>query len=102
MALEKQFLKSRPVCKVRFTIPAEDLHGASAASVVGEFNDWNAEAAPMKPQKDGSLSVVLEIPAGREYRFRYFVDYHRWMNEAQADGYEYCPFAGTDNSLLNI
>ncbi len=102
MALEKQFLKSRPICKVRFTIPAEELYGASEASVVGEFNDWNTEAAFMKPQKDGSLSVMLEIPAGREYRFRYFVDNQRWMNEAQADGYEYCPFAGTDNSLLNI
>ena len=102
MALEKQFLKSRPVCKVRFTIAAEDLHGASSASVVGEFNDWNPEATPMKPQKDGAFSVLLEIPAGREYRFRYFLDKSRWVNEVQADGYEYCPFAGVDNSLLNI
>ena len=103
MALEKQFLKSRPVCKVRFTIAAGDLHGASQASVVGEFNGWDPKATPMKPQKDGSLSAVLEIPSGREYRFRYyFTDKHRWMNEPHADGYEYCPFAASDNSLLNI
>ena len=102
MALDKQFLKSRPVCKVRFSISAEEANGASEGCVVGEFNEWNAAASPLKLQKDGSLTAVLEIPTGREYRFRYLVGKHRWLNEPEADGYEYCSFAGCDNSLLNI
>ena len=102
MALDKQFLKSRPVCKVRFSISAEQANGACEGYVVGEFNQWDTTATTLKLQKDGSLSVVLEIPVGKEYRFRYLLDKDRWLNESQADGYEYCPLAGCDNSLLNI
>jgi 1,4-alpha-glucan branching enzyme len=102
MALDKQFLKSRSVCKVRFTISAEEASGATHACIVGEFNEWDPAAGLMKLQKDGSLTAVLEIPVGREYRFRYFVDHCRWLNDSHADGYEYCPFSGCDNSLLNI
>lgn len=102
MALNKQFLKSRPVCKVRFTLPAHEVQHAQHAHVVGEFNGWNHLAHPMKRQKDGSFNLTVEIPAGREYRFRYLIDGSRWVNESEADGYEYCHFAGCDNSLLNI
>ena len=102
MALEKQFLKSRNVCKVRFTIPASEAAGMRQACVVGEFNNWNVGASPMKRLKDGSLSLLMEIPVGHEYRFRYLTDLQHWINEPEADGYEYCPFAGADNSLLNI
>ena len=102
MALDKKFLKSRPVCKVRFSISSEEANGASEGCVVGEFNEWDPAAYPLKLQKDGSLSAEFEIPIGREYRFRYLVDKNRWLNDSQADGYEYCPFASCDNSLLNI
>lgn len=102
MALSKQFLKTRPVCKVRFTLSPKEIGDAGEICVVGEFNDWSHSANPLKRLKDGSFSGMVEIPAGKEYRFRYLVDRQHWINEAQADGYEYCPFAGTDNSLLNI
>ena len=72
------------------------------ACVVGEFNHWDVNANPMKRMKDGSLSLSMEIPAGREYRFRYFVNQQIWFNDTEADGYEYCPFAGADNALLRI
>ena len=40
MAIKKQFLKSKPVCKVTFSLPAEE---AKKVSVVGSFNEWNAK-----------------------------------------------------------
>ena len=45
MAIKKQFLKSKPVCKVTFTVAAEE---AKNVELVGSFNEWNAEATPLK------------------------------------------------------
>ena len=36
MGIKKQFLKSKPVCKVTFIVPAED---AKKVAVVGTFNE---------------------------------------------------------------
>ena len=38
MAIKKQFIKTKPVCKVTFSVVAKE---ASQASVVGDFNNWN-------------------------------------------------------------
>lgn len=102
MALKKQFLKTKPVCKVTFHLAPECLPDARQVHVVGEFNGWDVASHPMKRLKDGGFSLQMNIPSGKEYRFRYFVDNARWANEPEADGYEYCHFAGCDNSLLNI
>ena len=49
MAIKKQFLKSKPVCKVTFTVPAEK---AQSVSVVGDFNKWNSQATELKKLKN--------------------------------------------------
>jgi len=38
MAIKKQFLKSKPVCKVTFQIESPEVQ---TAQVIGSFNDWN-------------------------------------------------------------
>ena len=48
MALKKQYLKSKPVCKVTFEVASPD---SKNVSVVGDFNKWNTEAAPLKKLK---------------------------------------------------
>ena len=50
MAIKKQFLKSKPVCKVTFTVLAEE---AEKVTVIGCFNEWNEKAAPLKKLKNG-------------------------------------------------
>ena len=40
MSLKKQFIKTKPVVKVTFSIDAKD---ADSAAVVGDFNNWNVE-----------------------------------------------------------
>ena len=45
MSIKKQFVKTKPVCKVTFSVAAKE---ANAASVVGDFNNWD--------QKEGELS----------------------------------------------
>ena len=36
MAIKKQYLKSKPVCKVTFSVPAKE---ADSVAVVGTFNE---------------------------------------------------------------
>ncbi len=59
--IEKKFLKSRPVCKVTFTLPKEAAPEAASVCLVGEFNDWSCDASPMARRKNGDFSVSLDL-----------------------------------------
>lgn len=102
MAIVKQLLKSKPECKIKFTLTAEESGNAAAVSLVGDFNSWDPAATPMKKQKNGDFTATLTLPTGFTSKFRYLADNERWINDSEADGYEYCAFAGGDNSVLRI
>ena len=53
--MKKNYLKSRPVCKVTFELPKAAVAGAGTVAVVGDFNDWRTEGLRSKRQKDGRL-----------------------------------------------
>ncbi|MEL6403287.1 MAG: isoamylase early set domain-containing protein [Chloroflexota bacterium] len=95
--LKKQYLKSKPVCKVTFYVPeeveAEEVH------LVGDFNEWSENATPMEQLKDGRFKAVLDLEQGREYQFRYLVNGSEWHNDWDADRYVPNPFLG-DNSVV--
>lgn len=97
--LKKQYLKSRPVCKVTFLLPSEV--SADDARVLGDFNNWDASATPMKQLKDGRFSVVVELEQGREYQFRYLIDTNTWHNDEEADRLVANPFDG-QNSVIAV
>ncbi len=69
--------------KVTFELPAE--MEAKQAVVVGEFNNWDSSATPMKRKRDGSFSIALNLESGKEYRFKYYLDGTRWENDPQPD-----------------
>jgi hypothetical protein len=98
--IAKRYLKSRPVCKVTFRLPVETVPAAESVVVVGDFNDWNKEATPMTRQKNGDFAVVVELPAGSEYRFRYCIDRELWVNDPHADHYEPNSFGGEDSVVV--
>ncbi len=102
MAITKQFLKSKPECKVKFTLSAEDAGNAETVSLLGDFNNWDPSVTPMKKRKDGSFSVSINLPTGQSSKFRYLLDGQRWANDPSADGFEYCPFAGEENFVLSL
>jgi 1,4-alpha-glucan branching enzyme len=95
--LKKQHLKTKPVCKVTFMLPSQ-VQGETAF-LVGDFNEWDEGATPMKRKKDGSFSVTLDLKPGEEYQFRYLVNNSEWHNDWQADKYVPNPFSG-DNSVV--
>lgn len=96
--LKKQFLKTKSVCKVTFSLPAS-VQGETV-HLVGDFNDWNEESLPMKRQKDGSFTLVVNLEKGKEYQFRYLVNAAEWHNDWDADRYVPNPFSG-DNSVVS-
>jgi 1,4-alpha-glucan branching enzyme len=98
MSIKKQFLKSKPVCKVTFTVPAED---AKSVVVVGSFNEWNTKATPLKKLKNGSFKGTIDLKAGISHEFRYLVD-GEYQNETEADAFKWSDFAGAENGVLSL
>jgi 1,4-alpha-glucan branching enzyme len=98
MAIKKQFLKSKPVCKVTFTVPAEE---ANSVSVVGDFNEWNTEATELKKLKNGSFKGTVDLETANSYEFRYVID-GTYVNDEQADAYAWNDFAAAENGVLNL
>jgi 1,4-alpha-glucan branching enzyme len=96
MAIKKQFLKSKPVCKVTFTVPAEK---ATSVSVVGSFNEWNAECKTLKKMKNGSFKGTIDLEANTSHEFKYLID-GTYVNETEADGYAWNDFANAENSVI--
>ena len=98
MAIKKQYLKSKPVCKVTFSVPAQE---ASNVAVVGTFNDWNTEATELKKLKNGTFKGTVDLASEASYEFRYVVD-GNYINDEQADAYAWNDFAAAENGVLNL
>lgn len=100
--LKKQFLKSKPLCKVTFSLPKEATETATSVKVVGDFNEWNTEEGiKMKALKKGGFKAVVNLETGKDYQFRYLIDDEKWENDWAADEYianEY----GEDNSVVSL
>jgi len=86
MSIKKQYLKSKPVCKVSFKVSAEDANGAKKIQILGDFNNWNEKAGSMKALKSGDFTQTITLDAGKEYQFRYLMDGTIWANDVAADG----------------
>ncbi len=99
--LKKQYIKSKPLCKITFRLPKEAAEGAKSVTVVGDFNNWNITQTPMKKMKNGDYSLTMELPCNREYNFRYLIDANRWENDWFADKYIPNEF-GEDNSVVAL
>jgi 1,4-alpha-glucan branching enzyme len=101
MALTKQYLKSKPICKVTFSLPAEAVADSKEVALVGDFNEWSADSAtPLKKQKDGSYKATLELEPGKEYQFRYILDGSTWINDWAADKYVPSGNSSDENSVV--
>jgi hypothetical protein len=100
--IKRQYLKSRNTCKVTFTLPRIAAKDAKSVFVVGDFNNWNVYANPMKRLKNGEYTTRIELDPGREYQFRYLIDQSRWENDWNADKYIKNPYGDSDNSVIIV
>jgi 1,4-alpha-glucan branching enzyme len=65
--------------RVTFVLPAAEPAGP--VSVVGDFNDWNPYAHPLRKRSNGVRSAVVTIPAGTTLRFRYLAEGGLWFDD---------------------
>jgi 1,4-alpha-glucan branching enzyme len=99
MPLTKKFSKDKTVCKVGFSLPETMTDGAKKLLLAGEFNGW--KPAPMRKAK-GVFSASVELPTGASYRYRFVTDAGLWLNDPEADGYEFDASVGADNSVVAL
>jgi len=102
MSLRKKYLKKGQVCQVMFVLPKEAVQSANTVHVVGDFNNWDTTATPLKKQESGDFSVTLELESGKEYQFRYLLDGKIWENDWKADKYEPSPAGNCENSVAVV
>jgi 1,4-alpha-glucan branching enzyme len=101
MSLDKKYLKSKAICKVKFIAPPELAKEAKKIYLAGDFNNWEYQDTQLKKQKDGTFATTLELETGSEYQYRYVLDGERWENDYAAD--KYVPTQiGVDNSVVVV
>jgi hypothetical protein len=99
LGIKKKFIEERNICEVTFRFPREASLYVRKVTVVGDFNNWDKETNPLEKQDNGDFTTTLQLDAGKEYRFRYLIDSHRWENDWHADKYVKSPY-DVDDSVV--
>ncbi|MDW7772302.1 MAG: isoamylase early set domain-containing protein [Desulfobulbaceae bacterium] len=102
MGLQKKYLKSKPMCKVTFTVPKEAAGNAQKIHLVGDFNNWKQKSLPLKKLKNGSFKITVDLPCGRDYQYRYLLDNTTWLNDWEADKYVPSSYSDAENSVVTV
>ncbi len=97
---KKEYIKSKNVCRVTYTLPKIAASDAKSVCIVGDFNNWNIHANPMKKLNNGDYTIKLDLETEREYQYRYFIDESKWENDWNADKYVRSLYGDSDNSVV--
>lgn len=74
--------------------------GASAVSLVGDFNDWNLSATPLvRAEGDGVWHVTIPLTPGR-YRYAFVVNGVIWRSDPESPSAE--DEFGRPNSVVTV
>lgn len=83
---------------VQFVLTAP---GASQVSLVGDFNDWDPDAMPLRATADGEVwSVTVPLAPGR-HEYAFVVDGTRWVPDPAAPPSPGADF-GAPNSVVTV
>ena len=103
MAIKKQFLKSKPVCKVTFSLTQEEAFEAGKVQLLGDFNGWNVEEAiDLKKFKNGTFKATLDLETAKSYQFKYLIDGTKWENDQAADSYVNNGIGAEENFVVEL
>jgi len=73
-------IKGSDKVKVSFILPKS----GDKVSVVGDFNGWDPLVHPLRARSNGTRSVIVTLPAGRRFAFRYLGEDGRWHDDETA------------------
>ena len=97
--IKKQFLKSRPVCKLTFELPKEVE--ADWVELVADVNGW--QPVRLEHLKDGRWKLQQEVPTGAEVGFRYRLgraEAVEWRDDDHADRFVRNRYGGQDGVVV--
>ena len=80
--------------KITFSLPASEPAGA--VSVVGDFNNWDPSAHPLRARSNRTRSASVRVPAGSTLRFRYLAEGGMWFDD------ETIPAGGGGDPVLAV
>lgn len=83
--------------KVTFVVPVDQCD--SAVSVVGDFNQWDPLATPLRKRSNGTRSASIDLTTGSSYRFKYLAEEGSWFCDLDADGVIENDYASVDSVL---
>lgn len=98
MSLKKQFIKTKPVVKVTFSIDAKN---ADSAAVIGDFNNWDPSEGALSKLKNGTFKATYDLVKDAIYEFKYLID-GAYVNDPEADFYKWNDYAGSENGVLVV
>lgn len=96
-------LRSAPATVVAESAVSFVVYAPTATSValVGDFNDWDKAATPLRPTgTTGAWAVTVPLRPGR-YRYAFVVDGTRWLADPGAPRAPDDDF-GTPNSVMTV
>jgi len=76
-----------------------DEPSAKSVSLVGDFNDWDPEANPMRRTKNGAWKLTLSLSPG-SYQYQFYVD-GVWQTDLSSQTRVQNPFGG-ENTVIEI
>jgi hypothetical protein len=65
--------------RVTFALPLDAPSGP--VSVVGDFNDWDPHAHPLRKRSNRTRSASVTVPVGSTLRFRYLAEGGQWFDD---------------------
>lgn len=65
--------------RVTFALPANEPDGA--VSVVGNFNEWDPFAHPLRRRANRTRSAAVTVQAGSTLHFRYLAEGGVWFDD---------------------
>ncbi|MCB0085645.1 MAG: isoamylase early set domain-containing protein [Caldilineaceae bacterium] len=90
--LKKQNMNKEKKVKVTFVVAGN----TDNVSVVGDFNQWDPSADPLKKRSNGTRSASVVLEPNQRYAFRYYKECGEWFNDEAADEYVVNDHGGED------
>ncbi|MFT7558562.1 MAG: 1,4-alpha-glucan branching enzyme [Flavobacteriales bacterium] len=101
MSIEKKYLKSKPICKVKFIAPKAITENAKKIFLAAEFNSWEFQENQLRKQKNGDYATTIDLSPG-EYAYRFVIDGKVWENDNSADKYVPSGVCNEENSVVVV
>jgi 1,4-alpha-glucan branching enzyme len=88
----------RQVVKVTFALPSCEVD--RPISVLGDFNDWDPTAHPLRKRSNGTHSASIEVREGTAIRFKYLAADGQWFCDPEVSTVAHHDYGTVDSFVV--